>query len=117
MQDIYPTRCTADPELLPRHDPVVHGEWQPAAPLSHEQAARFERDGYLVIENAFDPAEIAALQDETHRLLADPSSLDPETIITERGSNEVRSIFAMAAFALATTPFAVAQQPQQPGQS
>jgi len=95
MQDIYPTRRTAEPELLPRHDPVVHGEWQPGAPLSHEQAARFERDGYLVIENAFDPAEIAALQNETRRLLADPSSLDAETIITERGSNEVRSIFAI----------------------
>jgi len=95
MQDAYPSRHAAEPELLPREDPVVYSEWQPHAPLSREQAEQFERDGYLVIENAFDPAEIEALQEETHRLLADPSTLDSETIITERGSDEVRSIFAI----------------------
>lgn len=95
MQDVYPSRCAAEPELLPRQDPVVHGEWRPDAPLTREQTEQFERNGYLVIENAFDPAELEALQDATGRLLADPSSLDRETIITERGSDEIRSIFAI----------------------
>jgi len=95
MQDAYPSRHAAEPELLPREDPVVYSEWRPDAPLSRAQVEQFDRDGYLVIENAFDPAEIEALQEETRRLLADPSSLDSETIITERGSREVRSIFAI----------------------
>lgn len=95
MQDIYPSRCAAEPELLPRQDPVVYGKWSPDAPLSREQAEEFGRQGYLVLEDVFDAAELDALQNETRRLLADPSSLDAETIITERGSNEVRSIFAI----------------------
>ncbi|MXP42566.1 ectoine hydroxylase [Altererythrobacter soli] len=95
MQDVYPSRCAAEPELLPRQDPVVHGEWRPDAPLTRAQTEQFERNGYLVIENAFDPAELEALQNATGRLLADPSSLDRETIITERGSDEIRSIFAI----------------------
>jgi len=81
--------------MLPRQDPVVYSDWTPAAPLSREQVERFERDGYLVLTDLFDPRELATLQDEARRLLADPSSLDGETIITERGSDEVRSIFAI----------------------
>jgi ectoine hydroxylase len=95
MLDIYPTRCAAEPELLPRQDPVVYRPWQPEAPLSHERAEHFDREGYLVLEDVFDPAELDALQDETRRLLADPSSLDDETMITEPGGKEVRSIFAI----------------------
>lgn len=95
MQDIYPSRCAAEPELLPRQDPVVHGAWHAGAPIAREQAERFARDGYLVLENVFEPGELDLLQDETRMLLADPSALDSATIITERGSNEVRSIFAI----------------------
>ena len=95
MQDLYPSRCAAEPELLPRQDPVVHSEWRPEAPLGKEQIEHFDRHGYLVLEDVFDEAELDALQDETRCLLADPSALDRETIITERGSDEVRSIFAI----------------------
>jgi ectoine hydroxylase len=95
MHDIYPSRCAAEPEMRPRQDPVVHGEWQPGGPLSREQTEQFERHGYLVLEGLFDAAEVDALQSETARLLADPSSLDAETMITEPGSKEVRSIFAI----------------------
>jgi len=95
MEDIYPSRCAAEPELLPRHDPVAYRPWAPDAPLSREQVEQFDREGYLVLENAFDPAELDVLQDETGRLLADPSALDEETVITERGSKEIRSIFAI----------------------
>src|SRR5690606_6743192 len=95
MQDIYPSRCGPEPELLPREDPVVYSAWGPDAPLSKEQVEHFERFGYLVLHDVFDPAELDALQDETRCLLADPLSLDGDTIITERGSDEVRSIFAI----------------------
>ena len=95
MHDIYPSRRAAEPELLPRQDPVVHSDWHAEAPLSRQQVEQFERDGYLVLENLFEPGELEALQDETRLLLASPAALDAETVITERGSDEIRSIFAI----------------------
>ena len=95
MHDIYPSRRAAEPELLPRQDPVVHSDWRADAPLSGHQVEQFERDGYLVLENVFEPGELEALQDETRLLLASPAALDAETVITERGSDEIRSIFAI----------------------
>ena len=95
MQDVYPSRCAAEPELLLRQDATVYSTWSPDAPLSKEQVEHYERHGYLVLEDMFDAAELDALQDETRCLLADPSSLDSDTIVTERGGDEVRSIFAI----------------------
>ncbi len=95
MKDMYPSRRAGEPELLPRRDPVAYRPWEADAPLTSEQVAQFDRDGYLVLENVFEAAELDALQDETRRLLADPSSLDQNTVITERGSDDVRSIFAI----------------------
>lgn len=95
MNDIYPSRCAAVPEMLPRQDPTVHAAWHEGAPLTAEQVAAFDRDGFLVLEDVFDADEVAALQAETGRLLGDPRGLDEETIITERGSREIRSIFAI----------------------
>ncbi|MFV3077755.1 ectoine hydroxylase [Niveispirillum fermenti] len=93
MIDHYPSRQTDRASLLPRLDPVVHGTWTPQAPLTQEQSRFFDENGYLVLENQFDAAEIAALQAEAATLLAHPAGLKPETVITERNSKEVRSIF------------------------
>lgn len=93
IEDLYPSRCRPQPERRPRLDPVVHSAWHPDAPLTRDQADRFDRDGYLVLENLFASDEITALQAETARLLADPSALEPETIVREPAANEVRSIF------------------------
>ena len=93
MQDQYPSRCAGQPELLARHEPVARRAWEPGAPLTAEQIERFDRDGYLVLENVFSEAEIAALQAETGRLLSHPAGLEDETVIAEPDSREVRSIF------------------------
>ena len=95
--DLYPSRHAATPALLPRRDPVLHGGWREDAPLSREQAELFEAQGFLVLENLFDEAEVTILQAETGRLLGDPASLDPETVISEPGSDELRSIFRIHA--------------------
>lgn len=95
MIDAYPSRCASTPDLLPRLDPVVHNQWSPDAPLSQEQTAQFDREGYLVLRGLLSAAEVALLQAETRGLLDDPSALDPETMITEPGSGEVRSIFSI----------------------
>jgi len=97
MTDIYPSRLKAEAEILPRLDPVVHSPWTPEAPLAREQADQFDRDGYLVLEGIFSSEEVAYLQDEARKLLGDPAALDDETVITEQGSNEIRSIFEIHA--------------------
>ena len=93
MTDNYPSRHAPKAEILPRLDPVVHSDWDENAPVTREQAAQFERDGYLVLDNLFSEQEIAFLQGETGRLLADPAALVPETVVSEPGSAEIRSIF------------------------
>lgn len=93
MTDIYPSRQAAESEALPRVDPVVYGAWRPSAPLSPAQIEQFDSDGYLVLEDLFSEEEVAHLQGETGRLLADPAALQPETVIKEPGCDEVRSIF------------------------
>jgi ectoine hydroxylase len=94
-EDLYPSRQAPKPQMLPRRDPVVHDEWSPDAPLSREQTASYERDGFLVLENVFDAGEIEILQREAARMRAAPEELDDETTITEPGSGAVRSVFKL----------------------
>lgn len=91
--DHYPSRRASQPAFVPRKDPVVYGGWHPDAPLSREQTERFARDGYIVLHGLFSAGEIALLQDEATRMLTHPDGLMPDTIIRERGGEEVRSIF------------------------
>jgi ectoine hydroxylase len=97
MEDLYPSRHAAEPALLPRRDPTLHGAWDESWPISRVEAEHFDANGYLVREGLFSGAEVAALQAEAGRLLGDPAALDPETVITEPGSHEVRSIFRIHA--------------------
>ena len=93
MTDLYPSRHAPRADMLPRRDRVVHSEWSADAPISADQAARFDRDGFIVLENLFTDAEITFLQRAATRLLGDASALDAETIVTEPQSDEIRSIF------------------------
>lgn len=93
MTDIYPSRQASAAEMRPRQDPVVHSEWRDDAPIGVEQAAQFDRDGYIVLEDLFSEDEVTFLQRAAGKLLADPSALDDDTIVTEPQSNEIRSIF------------------------
>jgi len=93
MTDIYPSRRAPQAEIRPRLDPVVHSGWNADAPVTREQAEQFDRDGYLVLDDLFTEDEIAFLQGETGRLLAEPAALAPETVVSEPGGAEIRSIF------------------------
>lgn len=97
MKDLYPSRHATMAEFLPRLDPVVHSAWNANAPVSREQADAFDRDGFVVLEDLFSDAEIAFLQSEAGMLLGDPDALEEETVITEPGGKEVRSIFRIHA--------------------
>ena len=94
--DLYPSRVAPTPQMLPRLDPIVHGDagdWSPQAPLSRAQMESYERDGFLVLENMFDAGEIGMLQNEAERLRSAPEELEDETTITEPGAGAVRSVF------------------------
>ncbi|EAQ36216.1 putative L-proline 4-hydroxylase [Nitrobacter sp. Nb-311A] len=93
MNDFYPSRIAPEAQMLPRLDPVVHGKWTEDAPLTRQQAEEFDRDGFLVLENVFSPEEVAYLQQQSKILLSGPEGLNPQTVITEPGSAEIRSIF------------------------
>lgn len=97
MQDLYPSRRAPEAEMLPRHDPVVHRDWSNDAPISARQAAQFDRDGYMILEDIFSSEEVAHLQKSAGDLLADPASLDADTIVSEPQGNEIRSIFEIHA--------------------
>ena len=56
--------------------------------LTPEQAARYERDGFLIFPGLFSRAEVAVLRQETARL----SQIRSETVIREH-TGAVRSIF------------------------
>ncbi|MEQ8750319.1 MAG: hypothetical protein RIC52_11125, partial [Amphiplicatus sp.] len=93
LEDIYPSRVKAEPAVAERRDPVVYSEWSEAAPITREQTEFFRKNGYLVIENAFDADELGLLQGEGARLSSGAAKLEPETAITEPGSGAVRSVF------------------------
>ncbi len=93
MQDFYPSRRAIEAEMRPRLDPVVHSDWTDDAPITARQAAAFDRDGYMLLENIFSDEEVAFLQRAAGGLLADPEALDSDTIVTEPQSDEIRSIF------------------------
>lgn len=97
MKDLYPSRRADTAEFLPRLDPVVHSDWDERAPISRDQSRAFHTDGYLVLDDLFSADEIAFLQREAGKLLADPDALEAETIITEPGGRKVRSIFRIHA--------------------
>jgi ectoine hydroxylase len=92
--DDYPTRLPEE-RWLERKDPVVWGKWTPEAPLTRAETNSFEENGYLILKGVFSPAEIAALQQESARMRSGEAQLDPDNVITEPGSNEVRTVFRL----------------------
>ena len=100
MHDHYPSRQQPEARFLPRLDPVVFGDC-PAAPpnnrppIDRALVSKFETEGFLILEDLFRAAEVRLLQDGARKLLADPGALAPETLVTEPGADEIRSIFAI----------------------
>ncbi|MBX6766073.1 MAG: phytanoyl-CoA dioxygenase family protein, partial [Actinomadura rubrobrunea] len=90
--DAYPTRKATEPALLYRQDPVVYGG-PDDGPIDAATLRSYEADGYLTIERLLEPEEVETYRAELRRLASDPAVLADERTITERDSDEVRSIF------------------------
>jgi ectoine hydroxylase len=91
------SRRSPAPVITPRVDPVSYGTWNSQAPLSRSQTKFYDEMGYLHLQNVFSPAEVAELQGALGALRADTAQLDPEEVIAERGSQELRSVFRIHA--------------------
>ncbi len=93
--DRYPTRVADRPSIIERVDPVVATSARApgAGPLTPEQVDAFERDGFLFLEDVFSRDETDRLLTELQRLADDDELRAEERVITERGTDEVRSIF------------------------
>jgi ectoine hydroxylase len=96
IQDLYPSRQGGKPEWLERRDPVVHGPGGKAPPIDQALIDGFVRDGFVVLEGVFSPAEVKGFVAEA-KSLRQSRELLPETTISERGetgADAVRSVFA-----------------------
>lgn len=95
--DPYPSRIGGEATVLPRKDPVVHGDVRRevvAGPLSIDDLCRYDEQGAFVLDAVLPREEVAALAMRAASLrVLTPS--DPETVIREPGSDEVRSVFAV----------------------
>ncbi|MFD2646264.1 ectoine hydroxylase [Devosia albogilva] len=93
-QDDYPTRLPEE-QWQERKDPVVWGKWTPEAPLTRAETHQFDKDGFLILKGVFSATEVAALQAESARMRSGETQLAAENVITEPGSDEVRTVFRL----------------------
>ncbi|MBV6306011.1 ectoine hydroxylase [Candidimonas humi] len=93
MSDLYDSRTDRGTAIIARQDPVVYAGGAYAQALSAQQLASYESDGFLLIEDLFSAAEVQALLDEIQRMGKDPAILGGEEVITEPGSDALRSVF------------------------
>lgn len=93
MTDAYESRTEQGSAILARREPTIYEDGQYAQALDAEQLASYERDGFLVLENLFSAAEVAAMLDEVHRLSQEGEKRQWNEAIREPGSNVVRSVF------------------------
>ena len=93
--DLYPSRQHNHPGWQERLDPITYGKDTQNAPLSTAQLSRFERDGFLVLENVFSIEEVAVFKQELERMRHDPEVLQSPTAIREPDSGALRSVFAI----------------------
>lgn len=109
-KDMYPSRMGGGLRMLPRMDPVIHGdERDRPSHLDPRDVEHFERDGYFVARRLFTRAEAASLRAALERLRDDERLQGRDETIIEPRSGEVRSVFACHEFddelaALASDP-------------
>ncbi|WP_150305745.1 ectoine hydroxylase [Pseudomonas saliphila] len=93
--DLYPSREYDQPSWHERLDPVLYRRDLHNAPISAEQMASFERDGYLVLPEVFSPREVEVFKRELYRISQTQEVLDSPAAIQEPDSGALRSLFAI----------------------
>ncbi|UJJ31020.1 ectoine hydroxylase [Halopseudomonas maritima] len=93
--DLYPTRRQDQPRWHERIDPIIYRCHDREAPLTAQQIDQFERDGFLLLPNAFSAEEVAVFRREVERLRSDTGILASDAAIREPDSGALRSLFAI----------------------
>ena len=93
--DLYPSRVSTQERFLPRQDPVVWADPSQTPPIDRVLVDQYERDGFLVLDDIFTDEDIACFRQELDRLRTDPLIAARDETITEPGSHDVRSVFAV----------------------
>ncbi|MGD8832878.1 MAG: phytanoyl-CoA dioxygenase family protein [Pseudomonadales bacterium] len=94
--DPYPTRLSEPRRPIPREEPVIHdAAGHHDGPLSAAQLERFRRDGFLVLEGFFRPAQVRQFLDDLDAYQHDRETLRRPGVITEPDSGAIRSIFSI----------------------
>lgn len=94
-RDPYASRGAQRKAMIAREHPVVWADGTSRPPLDAALVDRYQRDGYLVLRDIFSAEEVALLQQELRRLCAGAEGSARAEVITEPGSGQVRSIFAI----------------------
>lgn len=96
--DPYPTRRARQAATVARLEPVVHGDLRSVPrglPVDRSALEQFENDGFMVIRQLLDRAEVDALLAEADQLAARLAAQAREEAVLEPGSGSVRSVFAV----------------------
>lgn len=93
--DEYPTRLEGEERVCARRDPVLWTEWTDEAPITREEARHYEDKGYLIRKDVFRAEEIARLIETSAALRGDCQDIRAEDLVTELGSEAVRTIFRL----------------------
>lgn len=91
--DYYRSRVATPMALIPRVEPVVYARGSYAQALSAEQLRSYEENGFLVMHDVFDAAEVQRYKQELQRLLQLRELVGQPDTITEPGSDAIRSLF------------------------
>jgi ectoine hydroxylase len=94
-QDPYKSRTQKSPAILSRNEPVLYESLHPAAASALNAAQRdaYKENGFLLMPDLFSTTEVARLYDEMQSMCENFAASGRPEVITERGSEEVRSIF------------------------
>lgn len=95
--DPYASRVLGHPSIVARQDPVVYGRGIAGCPLTPEQVRAYDQRGFLVLKGLFSDTEIGRLQREAARLRDAAHDIDPQTLVLEPDSRDLRSIFRIHA--------------------
>ena len=91
VPDLYPSRIEPVPGRRDRVDPVVHGS--SGGPLSAEQVAEYESQGFLQVPAVLSRGEVDYILQELARFTSRPEVRADQRTVVEPASDEVRSVF------------------------
>lgn len=93
VSDVYPSRQYSLSRHFNRIDPVIYSDGRQKAPLDAALLDRYEKKGFLFLDDLFEDHEITDMQRHMQRLRDSDEIKQREESITEANSGDIRSVF------------------------